>query len=860
MPFSLSKAVTICICCISQAYAFDKLSIDEGSGLFIASDQTVPIVTSQYIGWEANWLWAGADMKREVSNAKKQSLIAYTGNSSTLDLAFTSQVELSEGRSTWNYTWDKKADHLNAAGFGIEFSLNMQSPTFTSPPKEPELLPDNKGWRWQLADGRTMEVTFTPALAKLYFEQNQKNQIRAFFFGSVNKGSEKTAMQVSFDKKVTVGGVASAKYGDFDLKSWQRNILPEKVSPIDLSFLNKNDMPAGKHGFIKAKGDKLVFKDGTPVKFWGGNLMAYALLSTSDVDIKAQAKRIAQLGFNLMRFHHFDSSWVQPNIFKNQTDNTQELSTEAFKKLDWWIKCLKDQGVYVWLDLHVGREFTKKDGIDHFDDMAKGNATTSVKGFNYYNESIQQQMQKFNETFLSHVNPHTKLAYKADPAVFTVLITNENDLTHHFGNQMLPDKGNPEHHAIFSNDVKQFEQAAGLPLDKAWRTWEMGESKIYLSDAEHRFNQKMIKHLNGLGVKSMIATTNSWGGMGIYGLPALTDGDLIDAHSYGRAEEINANPRFNPSFLAWIGGSQVTGKPLSVTEWNMEPFPAVDRFISPVLTASVASLQGWDAMMIYGYSQNQLGGWSQGSNYSTYNDPAITGMMPLAALIYRQGHVSQAKQNYELRLSEQDFFYKKQDPTTSKTIRTLLETSRLTIAMPELKALPWLKNSQDTEKTVVINDANQDFIPEGQNFVQSDTGELKRDWDKGLHTVNTSRSQIASGWIGGNEINLADVTFSIATKKAVAAVQSLDDKPIKQSRKLFLTLMARSIPVTEGEGFLSEPVSGALTISAPQGLKLYPIDILGNKKPAIAVDYTKGKYRIKLDDKNPAHWFMLTAN
>ena len=650
-------------------------------------------------------------------------------------------------------------------------------------------------------------------------------------------------------------------YGEKDSQNWHRGILSEKASPVDLSYLNKNDIPAGKHGFVKAQADKLVFEDGVPVKFWGGNLMAYALYSTSDVDIKAQAKRIAQLGFNLMRIHHHDSSWVQPNIFKNQADNTQELSAEAFKKLDWWIKCLKDQGVYVWLDLHVGRAMTKKDGIENFEDLAQGKDSAEIKGFNYYNESIQKQMQKFNEAYLNHVNPFTKLAYKADPAVIALLVTNENDLTQHFGNLLLPDKGFPKHNAIFTNDAAQFSKVSGLSSDKVWRTWEMGEAKIYLSDVEHRFNQKMLTHLRDLGSKSMITTTNSWGNMGLFGLPSLTDGDLIDAHSYGGAEEFNFNPRNNPSFLTWIGAAQVTGKPLSVTEWNMGSFPILDRYTMPIYTASIANLQGWDAMMLYGYSQNQLGVKSNGNNFSTFNDPAIMGLMPAAALLYRQNHVSPARQNYELKLSREDFFFKKQDPTTSKTIRTLLETSRLSSAMPDAPELTWLKgNNPNTDGVIAVTDANKDFIPSGQDFVLSDTGELKRNWVKGIQTINSEKSQVASGWIGGENIKLGDVTFNIDTKQAVVAVQSLGDKPISKANDIFITVMARSQPDDSNATFVSEPVIGTIEVKASKGLRLYPINSVGAKTTPDATKYQYGKYMVDLTIKQNTHWYKLSGD
>lgn len=667
-------------------------------------------------------------------------------------------------------------------------------------------------------------------------------------------------MTVNISNKVALVGLTSSNYGDSnDRKNWHRDILSDKASPVDLSFLNKGDLPAGKHGFIRAKADKLEFEDGTPVMFWGANLMANALFSTSDIDIKAQTKRIAQLGFNLIRIHHHDSEWVQPNIFKSPIKNTQELSLEAFKKLDWWIKCLKEQGIYIWLDLHVGRTVTKADGIELFDDIAKGKDHVEIKGFNYYNASIQQKMQQFNEAYLNHVNPFTKLDYKSDPAIIGLLLTNENDLTQHFGNLLLPDKGYSKHNAIFTDDYKQFIKRSGLSENKVWRTWEMGESKIYLSDVEHRFNQKMIAHLRNVGAKSLIATTNSWGGMGLFGLPSLTDGDLIDTHSYGRGEEFNFNPRFNPGFLTWIGGSQVAGKPLSVTEWNVEPFPVSDRFTSILYTASIASLQGWDAMMLYGYSQHQLGVKINGHNYSTYNDPAITGLMPAAALLYRQGHVSPAKKNYELQLSENDFFFKKQDPSTSKTIRTLMEISRIAIKMPDVSELPWLnENNVKTENIIAISDPNKDFIPAGKDFVLSDTGELKRDWSKGIHTVDTPKSQIASGWIGGNPINLQDTSFKISTKKATVAVQSLSDEPINKSKAIFITAMARASP--DNTSFLSEPVSGDIVVSAPAGLNLFRIDALGSKSAPEQVDYIKGKYSINLDGKNATHWFILAKD
>ena len=104
-----------------------------------------------------------------------------------------------------------------------------------------------------------------------------------------------------------------------DPKSWPSDKLDWKTSPVDLSFLNADEKPAGKRGFVKASGEQLLFADNTPARFWGTNVTSYALFRTPDDEIKQQAKRLSALGFNLVRLHHHDSPWVSPNIFGDPT-------------------------------------------------------------------------------------------------------------------------------------------------------------------------------------------------------------------------------------------------------------------------------------------------------------------------------------------------------------------------------------------------------------------------------------------------------------------------------------------------------------------------------------------------------------
>ncbi len=469
---------------------------------------------------------------------------------------------------------------------------------------------------------------------------------------------------------------------------WPKSSLDWKVSPVDLTFLNQAEKPAGRHGFVRAAGDSLVFEDGTPARFWGTNLSAYVLFGTSRANVKLQARRISALGFNLVRIHHFDSRWVNPNIFGKDAVDTKKLDPEALGKIDWWIKCLKDEGIYVWLDLHVGRVLKKGDGIEHFEEIDKTSRISGFRGFNYVNASVMNAMKRFNEDYLTHVNRFTGIAYKDEPAVMGMLLTNENDITHHFGNALLPDKDVPFHTRLYMDQAREFALQHDLSPDKTWRSWEPGESKLFLNDLEHRFNMAMISHLRGLGVRVPIATTSSWGHNPLYSLPALTDGDIIDVHSYGRVNELRKNPESEDSMLNWIDMGQVSGKPVSVTEWNVEPFPVADRHASPLYVASAARLQGWDAVMLYAYAQSPLNDASKPSNWHAYNDPSLISTLPAAALLYRQGHVKESDTTYAFSPDAAQLMYQNVSAENCTAARTAAERGKLEIVMPVIHELP----------------------------------------------------------------------------------------------------------------------------------------------------------------------------
>jgi hypothetical protein len=863
---TLFSSIVVVTCLLSNlaCAAVWTASVDERNGLPALSKGGAAAIAAEFVFWGKNWQWAGLSTHFKVAAPFEYSII---GDSAGLGLNLSSRVEKpTPQRLTWTFDWNGRTALKDVIGGGMAFQFDLEN--FRGELGDPELLPDNRGWSWGRSGGTRVQLRFDPPLPKVMFERGSKSEIRAYFYsGEVPQGQQHYTAVLEVSNDIAIGATTAERFGLEDPLKWPREFLDFNNSPVDLSFLNDSEKPAGKHGFLKAVQDRLEFEDGTPVRFWGTNVTASSLFLTTAYSVKRQARRLSELGFNLVRIHHHDSAWVVPNIFGPNTADTKTLSAPMLEKLDWWIKCLKDEGIYVWLDLHVGRQLTVNDGIENFAEISRGKPTADLKGYNYINASIQQAMQNFNNAYVDHLNKFTGLRYREDPAIVVMLLTNENDVTHHFGNALLPVNNVPDSKeaARYMEQAAAFATKHGLPQDKVWHAWEHGPAQLFLNDLQHRFDVAMTEQLRQLGVKARIATTNFWGEEPLSSLPALAAGDLIDVHSYGNTGELEKNPIYAANIVDWIAPAQIVDRPLSVTEWNMGSFPVPDRHALPLYIAGTASLQGWDALMQFAYSVDPLNSNGAPSPWQSFNDPALLATLPAAALLYRRNDVKEANTVYVFAPTGEQLFGQPISPANAPALRSAAEKGKLLLALPQARELPWLQKSRVPAGAKLITDPKQSVIDAGANEAVSDTRELRRNWEQGVYTINTAKTQAAMGWIGGKRISLADVEISANSKNATVAVQSLDNKSIRMSRSLMISLCARSVPTVGNRlPFHSEPVSGELIVHAPEGLRLYGTNKIADLKnaptvqeQAIPASFKDGAYHILLDEQKTEHWLYL---
>ena len=351
------------------APSWNFLSINETNGLTALSVGGGSALSSDFVFWAKNWAWAGLDTQFKVTAPYQYSI---TGISSALNFRLNGRVQKTSSRQL-RWTIDLDASHRtpDVIGGGISFRFNLAD--FRNQFGDPELLPGNRGWSWGRPDATRIELRFDPALPRVYFEPlSGKSEIRAMFYnGEVPPGQRHYTATLALSGDIEIVPTVTEKFGLKDASAWPADVVDWQASPVDLSFLNAAEKPAGKRGFLTAAHGRLVFADGTAARFWGTNLVAYALFATPREAVKHQAHRLAELGFNLVRIHHFDSTWVEPNIFgAGAALDTKHLDNASLEKLDWWIECLKDEGIYIWLDLEDGRQFKSADGIDDFAEIA----------------------------------------------------------------------------------------------------------------------------------------------------------------------------------------------------------------------------------------------------------------------------------------------------------------------------------------------------------------------------------------------------------------------------------------------------------------------------------------------------------
>ena len=604
---------------------------------------------------------------------------------------------------------------------------------------------------------------------------------------------------------------------------------PGKPSGIDLRELNEKF--AGEGGFIKAEGSRFVHgKTGEPVRFWAVNGPPGDLKDRPS--LAHCARVLAKYGVNLVRLHaggYFDAAG---NVDLAKVHHAIDV-----------VETMKPEGIYTHLSIYFPLWLSPKPDNKF---LTGYNGSKNPFAALYFNKDFQAQYRQWVKALLLTPSPTTGKPLIDEPAVFGVEIINEDSyLFWTFSPSNIPD---PELRIIESQFGDWLKLKYGS-LEKALAAWKgqtdardnLAEGRIgfrpwwnvfteksardqdtvrFLVDSQRRFYDETYKYIRRLGFKGMITasnwTTASPQVLGPLEKYSYTPTDFIDRHGYfdcngkgdnsgwsiqnGHTYSDRSALRFDPeepgkpkSFVNPVMDPSYDDKPSMISETTFNR-PNRYRSEAPLYYAAYGALQGSDCIVHFALDGDN---WSVKPGYFmqpwTVMTPAMMGQFPAAALIYRQGLVSEGKLLVDLNLNLDDVLSLQGTPLPQDASFDELRHADVppgtapsaTNVIDPLVHFAGRTNVNFTREHLPSGFADlRPYINRAKQTVTSSTHELKLDYGKGLLVINAPSAQGISGALDqAGKTELADVVISSKLPLGHIVAVSLDGKPLATSNR-----------------------------------------------------------------------------
>lgn len=409
-----------------------------------------------------------------------------------------------------------------------------------------------------------------------------------------------------------------------------------------LDWSGMNEKPAGRQGWIVARGGHLEAESrpGEKLRLFGTNICDKANF-LSKPDAQALARQLARQGYNAARLHHYDRHLVRPGHTLAAGWDEQKLD-----QLDYLFHCLKQEGLHVTIDLYTVRVVA----AGEIEEVPRNVSLNEFKALVAISPSALANWKEFARRLLTHVNPYTGLAWKDDPALFSLCLLNEDNVLAHWN-------AAPDVETLYRSrfDGWQRRQALDEPRAQQWAR--------FLLETHSRMTAACAAYVRGLGARTLITDANYRQDLPL----ALVrqDLDLVDNHNYHDLKHFLTGGwtlpyRFHQESSLANGAvmprnlfvNRIFGKPYTVTEFNY-CYPNHSRAEGGPLMGAYAALQDWDALFRYSYAHTPSRALSAQPVYYLDNasDPVNLLADRIVALLFRRGDVAAAQTRVPLLFS-----------------------------------------------------------------------------------------------------------------------------------------------------------------------------------------------------------------
>lgn len=587
------------------------------------------------------------------------------------------------------------------------------------------------------------------------------------------------------------------------LKPFTMNHRAQAASAVDVSFLL--DPPAGKRGFVRVRGGHLATPDGRRLRLWGVNVTDWSkgsLMIPPKQDAPLWAATLAKFGVNSVRLHFLDLA-APRGLIDSTRDDTRSFDAQQLDRLDFWIAELKKKGVYIDLNLNVGRSYKAGDGV------RDASQIRWAKGLTLFDARLIELQKEYAKQLLTHYNPYTKSEYRSEPAVAIVELVNENALYAGFRvptpayEQELTELYNQTLRKMLSPEqLARLRATAGLtgddPLPRLARAEFAKVPKERFStemavfiEMENTYFREMLRYLKEtLGVRSLVIATadHAHSGSSYPLLYSTSLADIVDGHTYWQhpgPKGIPNTPMVNQplqSTVVELSRTAFASKPYTVSEVN-HPFP--NEYGSegiPILVA-YGSLQDWDGIFWYTFEPKRAADWPSyvGDPFDISLDPVKMPQLAAGALMFVRNDVARARKVVERSYSRQQVYQSVLLPGAERPYFT----PGFPLSIP-LRQRSRIRSLDGGPAAAITADETNPII--------SDTHELA--WTvstekAGLVSVETSRTQALVGFVRAHRKVLRNLSAEVRNDFCAIVLASLDSRPLSRSGRMLLATGAR---------------------------------------------------------------------
>ncbi len=638
--------------------------------------------------------------------------------------------------------------------------------------------------------------------------------------------------------------------------TWSAAPGPDAFSAAALLDLRGlNEAIAGQSGFVRIGRDGGFERgDGAPLRFWAVNTeVGRGGIDPAAPDLARHARFLAKRGVNMVRLHR----QLAPNLAV--TPDAAIGDIDAAERDGIWrtVAAMRREGIYTALSPYWA-------GPMHFAPAwaIAGGAQQSAYGLLFVDPVLQSAYKSWLRRLLTEKNPYTGMALAKDPSLALIQIQNEDSLLFwtvgslgpaqrqaleaRFGAFLLKKYGSPWNLQSAWLGEPFLAGAAATPprvplLDLSELTGpgrgahgrRLADQTEFYARTMHDFNAEVVRYLrDDLGAMQLVNAGNwktaSPARLGDAERWSYTAGDVDAANVYtggvhqgpnsGWAiqngdrftdESVLLHPRNLPTNL-----KQTLGRPMLVTEggWILPNGHATE---GPFLVAAYASLSGvagytWFSTRDEGYGPPQsANGYLPSQAKWTFATPDVLGTFAAAALAYRRGDIRRGTPVLVENRTLQDLWDRKTavlaeeasfDPNRDAGDIAPRSAVKTAIAPDAFLVGPaWVAFGADP----ALSRAGPTAGLVAPGVVRANTGQIVLNSRLGFCTLDAPRAQgVAAHFSAAPTHQLTDVRFTSGNAYGAAMAVSLDDAPLRDSRKILLQFGTRSRPT----GWLQAPV------------------------------------------------------